>query len=396
MKNLTLRYGVTQLAYWAAYSGTASFAATYLLGRGLSSGIVGTLLAAGGLLSCASQPILASIADRSARFLLSKMLLWMSALCCGCFGMLLIPGLPIALVGIFYMVAIWSSDAMVPLLNALNVAYDQAGYTINYGVGRGVGSAASGLSAMAFGFIIAKFGTTWMIVILVAFRILSMVAVAGYPRIVKPKASQSEDTSCSMGRFFLRYKWYSVSLLGVLLLAMYHAMTENYLIAIVSRLGGDSSHVGIALFISAFCASPVLFFFSFVRKYLKDNWIFKIAALSFLTKSVLFYFAGSITAIYIFQLIQLTSYAFLSPIQLYYARAKILDADMVKGQAFITAAYALGCSAGNFAGGLILTLGVDALLLSGIVMALLGTVIVFFTVNKSDIIPAVHPSSSSL
>jgi len=386
MKNLTVRYGVTQVAYWAAYSGTASFAATYLLGRGLSSGAVGVLLAAGGLLSCASQPLLASYADHSRKFMLTKMLLLMSAVCCGCFGALLIPGLPMAAVGLFYMAAIWSSDAMVPLLNALNVAYDQAGYTINYGVGRGLGSAASGLSAMAFGFIIAKFGTTWMILILVSFRILSMIAVAGYPRIQKltPLEKQT-DTSCSMFQFFFRYPWYSVSLLGVLLLAMYHAMTENYLIAIMNRLGGDSSHVGVALFISAITASPVLFFFNNVRKVMKDSWIFKIAALSFLLKSVLFYFARSITAIYIFQLIQITSYAFLSPIQLYYARAKILDADMVKGQAFITAAYALGCSAGNFAGGQILALGVDALLFSGILMALFGTIIVFFTVNRTDI-----------
>ena len=386
MKNLTMRYGITQVAYWAAYSGTASFAATYLLGRGLSSSAVGILLAAGGLLSCASQPVLASFADRSRDFLLTKMLLIMSFLCCGCFALLLIPGLPLAAVGLFYMVAIWSSDAMVPLLNALNVAYDQAGYTINYGIGRGLGSAASGLSAMAFGFIIARFGDTWMILILVAFRVLSMIAVAGYPAIGKTAPTErEEDHSCSMAEFIFRYRWYSVSLLGVLLLAMYHAMTENYLIAIMNRLGGDSSHVGIALFISAFTASPVLFFFSKVRKLLRDSWIFKIAALSFLLKSVLFYFAPSITSIYLFQLIQITSYAFLSPIQLYYARAKIRDADMVKGQAFITAAYALGCSAGNFAGGQILTLGVDALLLSGIVMALGGTAIVFFTVNKSDL-----------
>lgn len=380
-----MRYGVTQVAYWAAYSGTASFAATYLLGKGLSSGAVGILLAAGGLLSCASQPVLASWADNSRKFLLTKMLLVMSFLCCSCFAMLLIPGLPLVAIGIFYMVAIWSSDAMVPLLNALNVAYDQAGYTINYGVGRGLGSAASGLAAMVFGFIIAKFGTTWMILILVSFRILSMMALAGYPKIQKQKLSEKEaDTSCSMAEFFLRYPWYSVSLVGVLLLAMYHAMTENYLIAIMERLGGDSSHVGIALFISAFVASPVLFFFSKVRKVMSDSWIFKIAALSFLLKSVLFYFARSIAVIYLFQLIQITSYAFLSPIQLYYAKAKIRDADMVKGQAFITAAYALGCSAGNFAGGQILTLGVDALLISGILMALGGTIIVFLTVNKSD------------
>ena len=202
MKNLTMRYGITQIAYWAAYSGTASFAATYLLGRGLSSSAVGILLAAGGLLSCASQPVLASYADRSKDFLLTKMLLVMSFVCCGCFGALLIPGLPLAAVGLFYMVAIWSSDAMVPLLNALNVSYDQAGYTINYGIGRGLGSAASGLSAMAFGFIIAKFGDTWMILILVAFRVLSMIAVAGYPAIGKPEASEREaDTSCSMTEF---------------------------------------------------------------------------------------------------------------------------------------------------------------------------------------------------
>ena len=388
MKNLTIRYGVTQVAYWAAYSGTASFAATYLLGRGLSSSMVGILLAAGGLLSCASQPVLASFADRSHRFLLVRMLLMMSAICCGCFAALLIPGLPMGAVGIFYMVAIWSSDAMVPLLNALNVAYDQAGYTINYGVGRGLGSAASGLSAMAFGFIIAKLGTTWMILILVSFRVLSIFVLAGYPRIVKPEVSEKEeDLSCSMLHFFLRYRWYSVSLLGVLLLAMYHAMTENYLIAIMERLGGDSSHVGIALFISAFMAAPVLFFFNKVRRIITDNWIFRIAALSFLIKAVLFYFAKSISVIYLLQLIQITSYAFLSPIQLYYARAKIMDSDMVKGQAFITAAYALGCSAGNFAGGQILNLGVDALLFSGILMALGGTVIIFLTVNRWDIAP---------
>ena len=58
--------------------------------------------------------------------------------------------------------------------------------------------------------------------------------------------------------------------------------------------------------------------------------------------------------------------------------------DMVKGQAFITAAYALGCSAGNFTGGQLLTFGVRAILIAGIIMALVGTVIIFSTVNKSD------------
>lgn len=45
MKNLTLRYSWTQFTYWAASSGAASFATTYLLNKGYSSGIVGILLA---------------------------------------------------------------------------------------------------------------------------------------------------------------------------------------------------------------------------------------------------------------------------------------------------------------------------------------------------------------
>lgn len=115
MKNLTLRYSATQFTYWAASSGAVSFATTYLLSKGLSPGAVGTFLALAGLLSCLTQPLLASAADRAKRFVLTKMLLAMSALCCVCFSAQLIPRFPILLTGVFYMIGIWSSDAMVPV-----------------------------------------------------------------------------------------------------------------------------------------------------------------------------------------------------------------------------------------------------------------------------------------
>ena len=57
---------------------------------------------------------------------------------------------------------------------------------------------------------------------------------------------------------------------------------------------------------------------------------------------------------------------------------------MIKGQAFSTAAYALGCSAGNFAGGQLLSLGVEAILFAGIVMTLVGTIIIFTTITRKD------------
>ena len=386
MKNLTLRYTITQILYWAGSAGASSYATAYLLEKGFPAWSVGFMLAVGGLLSSVSQPLLASFADRSRKFILPEMLLFLSALSAACFGVQLLPDIPLYFLGSCYIIAIWCTNTMLPLINALNLAYTQVGYTINYGAARGIGAVATATSTLFFGFIIARWGTDSMFCCLMGFRILSIIVFCRFPKIGKASASaESVRSDCSIFTFFSRYKWYCVSLIGILFLGMYHAMTENYMIVIMERLGGNSSHVGIALFISAMVTFPVIFFFGKIQSRLRNTTLLKIAAVSFLTKAVLFCFANSIETIYVLQLLQITSYAFLEPTQVYYANAKVAPSDMVKGQAFITAAYALGCSAGNFAGGQLLSLGVDAILTAGVVMALAGTFVIFSTVAKSDI-----------
>ena len=384
-QNLTIRYCVLQFSYWAAAMGAASFATTYLLDRGLSSGLVGILLAASGLLACLTQPFMASYADASKKYVLPQLILLLSSLCIACFALQLLPGIPVMGAGILYIFGMWSSDAIHSLINALSVACNKSGYHINYGAARGLGSVASGTSALVLGYIIAKLGSRWMFLFLIVFRLISMIAVLGFPKLEKQISTDTADESCSIGRFFLRYKWYCLSLLGIGFLGMFHAMIESYMIVIMERLGGDSSNVGTALFISSLSGAPVIFFFSFFHKRIKETSLLKIAGLTFLLKSVLFCFAPAIPYIYVFQTLQATSYGFLGPTQVYYAGNRVKPADMVKGQAFIAAAYSLGCSGGNFAGGQLLNFGVNTMLLSGVVMALLGTVVLFLTVNKSDI-----------
>lgn len=382
MRNLTLRYGVTQFAHWAASSGAAAFATTYLLTKNVPAGTVGLLLALAGLLSCLTQPLLAALADQAKRCILPQMLLAMSLLCCVCFAAQCIPGLPLAPLTILYAAGIWCSDAMQPLLSALSVACNDAGYRVNFGAARGVGAAASALSTLVVGFIIARLGLWWMLAFLLVARVICAVSLCTYPRLQKPRTAHT-DASCSVGQFFARYPRYCVSLLGVAFLGMFHCMTENYLVAIVAPLGGDSSTVGTALFISSMAAGPVIFFFSRIRGVLRDSAILKLAGVSFVIKSVGFLLARSIGAIYALELLQITSYALLAPAQVYYAGSMVRAADMVKGQAFITAFYALGCAAGNFAGGQLLGYGVRAILLAGIAMAAAGTIILFCTVPKS-------------
>lgn len=385
MKNLTFSYALTQFCYWAASTGASSFATTYLLGLGLSSGRVGTFLAVAGVLSCIAQPLLAGEVDRHKNLPLPRLLAGMSLICAGCFCVQLLPRISAWLVGIFYMGGIFLSNMMLPLLNALCVSYEQAGYTINFGMARSCGSAASAISALVLGYVIAGLGSRWMLVLLMSFRLLAILLFLSYPAISgQSNAEKTSQRKKGNGNFFARYPWFCATLLGIAFLGMYHAMTENYMIAILGRLGGNSSHVGTALFLSSMSGAGVIFCSRHIRRRLRDETLLKIAACSFLLKSLLVFFAGSIPGIYGIQLLQMTSYALLEPSQIYYAKQSVSGEDLVTGQAFSTAAYALGCSAGNFAGGQLLPFGVSTMLGAGILMAAAGTAILFATVGKKD------------
>ena len=385
-KNLTLRYTVQQCAYWAAAAGVVSFATAFLLEQGFAASHIGILLAAGNLLSCAAQPVLASIADRIGGNIVKWFIAGLTALSMACFGVIQILPLPAGLYGLVYLLGVFTFDAMNPLLNAISVSYNRIGYRINYGVGRGIGSFAYAVSALVIGKVMAAYGAAWMIWISIGLLVANVAATLGYPSLTESGVQrQAHSDCCSVPVFFRRYKWYCVSLLGVMLLAMFHAMTENYLIEVVSPLGGDSGTVGVALFVATAIEMVVIVNFDWLRTKISDSWLLKFAGLSFLLKSVLFLMARNVMAIYGIQLLQATSYSFLSPTQLYYADAKVSPADMVKGQAFITAAYTLGCAIGNFTGGQLLSaFNVRILLWAGVAMAAAGTAVFFLTVDKKD------------
>lgn len=385
-KNLTLRYTVQQCAYWAAAAGVVSFATAFLLEQGFAASHIGILLAAGNLLSCGAQPVLASIADRIGGNIVKWFIAGLTALSMACFGVIQLLPLPAGLYGLVYLLGVFTFDAMNPLLNAVSVSYNRIGYRINYGVGRGIGSFAYAVSALVIGKVMAAYGAAWMIWISIGLLVANVAATLGYPSLTESGVQrQAHSDCCSVPVFFRRYKWYCVSLLGVMLLAMFHAMTENYLIEVVSPLGGDSGTVGVALFVATAIEMVVIVNFDWLRTRISDSWLLKFAGLSFLLKSVLFLMARNVMAIYGIQLLQATSYSFLSPTQLYYADAKVSPADMVKGQAFITAAYTLGCAIGNFTGGQLLSaFNVRILLWAGVAMAAAGTAVFFLTVDKKD------------
>ena len=389
-RNLTFRYSLQQMAYWAVYAGPVSFAATYLLDKGFHASQVGIVLACSNFFSCLLQPVLANFADRAKRPVLPGLLTGLAALSFCCFAAILLFAPPPPIFAVLYLAGVLSFDVMIPLLNSTSIYYSLRKYPINYGIGRGIGSLAFSVASMGIGYIMELAGSDWMPRIELGLLALFILITLGYPKVdgVIPETAGKEaqkQESCSLIRFFSRYKWYNLSLLGVLFLAMFHAMTENYLIEIVRRLGGDSGSVGIALFVATVVEVPVLFCFDRIQSRISCSTILKISGLMFILKAVLFLAVGSVFGIYLIEVLQVVTYALLSPVQMYYARERVEPADMVKGQSMITASYALGCALGNLIGGqLIGYFSVVTMLIAGIVMAVLGTLTLFLTLGRRD------------
>ena len=117
-KNLTRRYLLHQMTYWAASAGIVSFAATFLLDKGFPAAQVGILLASGNLLSCSFQPVLADFADRVGGNVLKWLTVLLTGLSITCFVTVKFIAFPGLLLGAMYLLGIFFFDSMMPLMNA--------------------------------------------------------------------------------------------------------------------------------------------------------------------------------------------------------------------------------------------------------------------------------------
>lgn len=386
-RNLTFQYSIHQLAYYCASTAIFAFSTIFLLEKGFSAAQAGVIMATGNWGACLLQPVLGDIADRGKRPLLIPLTFGLVLInIINVFCMQVLP-LPKIIYGGLYLICVFSFNSIGSLANAISIYYSERNYPISLGIGRGLGFFAYAAGSLIFGYIILWIGvdqTIW-----IGFVLLVILALF---TLMFPTLSQEEHTSVmrkskkensiSLIQFFMTYRLYSASLIGVIFLGMFHMMTESYFIAIFEPLGGNSSNVGTALAVAAFSAVPVLFFIDKIREKLTSARMLHISGLAYILKAALLLFAPNVTSIYLIQLLQTVTYAFLSPAQIFYAAECVDPKDMVKGQTISSSAYSLGCAIGYLVGGFLIDyFGVMSMMIAGVAMTVIGTLILFFTVN---------------
>ena len=159
-KNLNLKYALINAFYFMLVCGSAGYANNFLQAKGLETSIIGMVLTGVSILALIGQTGMAPIIDRSEKLNEKKFIIF--TLCVSITMVLILSFIPSgSMLVIPFTVLGFSFVSMgIPYLNSIAFIYESEGQTINYGLGRGVGSASYAVAGLLIGQLISRTSAT--------------------------------------------------------------------------------------------------------------------------------------------------------------------------------------------------------------------------------------------
>ncbi len=392
-KHLTLKYACINAAYLMLICATAGYAYNFLSQSGFADSAVGIIITLVSICGLISQTTFGSIIDKSEKLDEKKFVsLTMIVNIISSALLLFIPEGNVLTI-IVSVIAFTSASAGMPFLNSMAFIYEKDGATINYGLGRGVGSAAYAVGSALLGQLWALAGRTIIPIYMIVFAVATLLLMQIMP--VAPKI-ESGDTSevqesLSYGAFFSKYKKIIIPVLSMVLIYFAHMMFNTYIAKVIGNIIGPEAaavegtvegYQGTALFIQAMCELPTMFAFGLILKKFSINKLMCIATVFYSFKHILVAFCPNMYVFYFIMVLQMLSYAILLPGGVYLANEIVSAEDRNKGQAVIAAASTVGGLLASLIGGQLFTfMSVTAVMILGAAITVLGTVLMFVGVG---------------
>lgn len=392
-KRLTAQYAILQGCYWVAFCAINGFATVFLLHIGLKSSQVGVVMALGNILGVILQPIFAAAADKAKKITLQQMTAAIAVVMIGL--LILMQCMSGFLLGITvsFLVTNTMLQVMQPLINSISMYYVNRGVYVDFGIGRGIGSASYAVASTFLGILIDKYyglavvvsGCLILAVMILTLFTMPIMKAGEYPENREEPEKEKTEKRGGVLKFALRYRNFMVVLLGMMLIYIEHTYVNNYLIQIVNNLGGDTRKMGVMMTVSAMSEIPTMFLFSRLVGKWDSRKLISFAAVMYSVKAAGYLVCGSIALLYVVQMMQMLSFALCLPSAVYYVNATMKQEDKVKGQSLIIAANTLGSVFGSLSGGVIIDFaGVKAMLWTGMIFSLIGTILVCIFVFRRD------------
>ena len=401
-KRLNVSYAGIQATYWMVYAVVGSFASVFLLARGYSNSEIGVILAVANVVAVVLQPMVADFADRSKKVSLVGLIEIMTiVMMLFMVGLFVFQQKSLALSVIFLMLLAWHTS-LQPLINSLNFKLEESGVKINFGVARSMGSLFYSILCAFMGTLVETYSVSIMPVSGVVVILMLMASLLATKKMFDKaaaaklsggskeatiatvkEAAEDEAEEINLIDFLKRNKVFLILNIGVLGIFFSNNVLNNYMIQIVTNVGGDSEDMGRILSIMAFLEIPLMVCAGFLRKKFSCELMLKVAAVGFTIKIALHYMATSVAMLYFAQLFQLISFGLFLPVMVMFINEVMSKGEAVKGQAFFTMMSTVASIIGSLVGGVILDLsGAKMLTLVATLITAAGTAILIMSVDK--------------
>ena len=380
MRNLTPQYSLITALYWSNFAVLSNYAGVYLLGYGFSNTGIGLMIAIASLLAALVQPFLGSYADKPDSLSVKVILLILTGLFLA--SAILIPlssdNSPFIL-STAYTLALMLMQSMMPLINAFGPLSADAGYHVNFGLARGIGSLLYAITSLLIGLVSLRCGINTIPFVSVVIYVLLGVSLLCFPF---RKSFVSVSDASKIG-FLKKYPRYLIILAAAVCLYSSHVLIANFTYQIILTKGGDSVSLGIAYAIAAISELPMMFCFSRLMKRISAGKCLVVSGFAFLVKCVSTMLVGNPAGFYFIQTLQMLAYAGITVASVYYIDGIMEPEDAVKGQAFFTMTNMIGSVFASALGGWFLDKsGVTLLLSAASVFAGAGTILMCYGVRK--------------
>jgi len=381
LKKANLLYISLQIALWGIYGVLYSYANRYLLSKGLSSTVVGILLAVSTAVAFVLQPVLTSVIDKN-KLPLKGVLLILSSLMLLCSALL--PFISDTyLTALIYAISYVGVVVYPAFINSMGMVAIKSGYNVNFGVARGVGAFAFGITAFAANKLIETFTESAVPIFAIFFCLLGVISTILFPK--GAEAITKKEKASKITDFFKRNKKFTALLFAVATIMIGHNILGNCMYQI-SVFKGDANAQGTVLMVSTLIEIPTIVFFTKLLKLAGSGTYMRISGVFFVLRILLTLIIPGILGLYIAQICQIAGYALYTVCSVYYAGEVVSDRDTVKGQAYISAANTIGCLIAHFAGGAMIdALGVENMLIITTVISVTGMILLFFTTENKNI-----------
>jgi PPP family 3-phenylpropionic acid transporter len=381
LKYLNLKYALVNIGYMLLISGSLGFAYNYLSQSGFDDGTAGTTMSLVSLFGALLGPVAADVVDRSSK-VTQKMFITASMFVCAAFSaiLLLIPSGSFLILPVV-VISFMCSTIGMPLLNGMAFIYKRFGGVIDYGLCRGLGSAAFALGSFFIGKIWAGIGRNTLPFWVMVAALLTLLAVQLMPN---PPRGDADDElsqkgeSISILQFFGRYKNVAVVALSLVLMFFCNFIILNYMAKVIGAF--ETSDVegvqGMAFLIQAMVEVPAMLGFSRLMRRFEIRTILVAASVLYSIKHIVVLMCNSVPVLYAAMVLQMVSYAPLIPATVYFSDESVAEADQNKGQAVFATASTVGSLLASFVGGwLFLFFDVRLVLTVGVVSSVLGTIL---------------------